>query len=106
MTYDTFLICLNRGGGKVVRAIEELWPGNSHVHITGESISGSLPEDTAQILAVAIERENGPTLSVNVYERLKEQVGGDFHSIIVPVAGSVYGFNRAALWEWLRKVTA
>ena len=106
MAYDTFLVCLNREGGEVVRAVEELWPGNGHVHVTGESISGHLPEDTAQIFAVAVERENGPTLSVNVYERLKEKVGRDFHSLIVPVTGAVYGFNRTMLWEWLRKATS
>jgi len=104
LTYDTFLICLNRGGDEVVRAAKELWPENGHAHITGEAISGT-PEGTAQIIAVAIERVNGPTLSVNVYEKLKERIGQDFSSIIVPLGGAIYGWNRRVLWEWLGKVT-
>ena len=106
MTYDAFLICLNRGGVPVVEAIKTLWPQNRHLHITGEDLSGPLPEGTAQILAVAAERKNGPTLSNDIYRELKEEVGTDFASIIVPVESTLYGFNRAALWEWLSKVTS
>ncbi|MXW18426.1 MAG: hypothetical protein F4123_08550 [Gemmatimonadetes bacterium] len=107
MTYDSFLVCLNKGGDEVVRAAKELWPDNGHIHITGEAISGPLPQGTAHVFAIAVERDNGPTLSTDIYAQLKERTGGDFTSIIVPLEGQmpVYGWNSRALWEWLRKVT-